>query len=97
MSGGTPDLARLVEMIMKNPKLVEEIGNVMKEEPAAAAEPEVQPEETVPVAAGENAERRENRRRLLGAMKNYLSPPRRSAVDSFLAIADILDSMKGGG
>ena len=36
------------------------------------------------------------RRRLLSALKPYLSADRASALDSILVIGDVLDAMKGG-
>jgi hypothetical protein len=101
---GTPDLSKLVQLIMENPELVESISKLMasNENPSdsAPAEPEIMPpEQTVqkppeaPVMA-EPQGKRERRTRLLTALKPYMSGERARAIDSMISIVDVLDIMK---
>lgn len=100
---GGPDIARIVSLIMENPKLIEEISAMVKrEEGAAAAEsPAVEAREeaphveevreaSVPPRPGVAGRRGE----LLSALKPYLSTERARAIDSMMTIADILDAMR---
>ncbi len=99
------DLSRVVNLIMENPKLIEEISAMAKSdrdskvEEAPEAPVEIQespPPETVEAVNtyGSERPRRSRRNELLGAMKPYLSKERAKAIDSMLTIVDILDMMK---
>lgn len=100
--GSTPDLSRIISVIMENPKLIEEIAALAKSgeqasEPVApkempVAEPRVESTAAVPTAPRSTAAVR--RGELLGALKPYLSTERAKAIDSMMTIAGILDAMK---
>lgn len=87
------DISKIVGLILENPSLVEEIKGLMgaspeEKEPKAEVVIEDVPPKSVPV------NRPSHRRELLEALKPYISEKRRSAVDSFAGIADILDMMR---
>ena len=98
----TPDLGRIVNMIMENPALVEQISAMAR---AGAGESSEHTEEIIEppsaqVSAGAkegapHSEKRVHRARLASAIKPYLSPERAKAIDTMLGIADIIE-MTGG-
>lgn len=98
------DLSRVVNLIMENPKLIEEISALVKSDKGAedAVSPiptEVINEERVEQRAEtvntyKEKPPRSRRNELLGAMKPYLSKERARAIDSMLTIVDVLDMMK---
>jgi len=105
MSDSTPDLSKVISLIMENPRLIEEISGMLKKsEGEATAEVEKKPEDTVSetkeAAALPSPEpaksfgTRQNRRELMSALKPYVSESRRRALDSFMSIADILEMMR---
>ena len=95
----TPDISRLVSLIMENPQLVEQISNLAKSDSGdtqkAKAEESAPP--SAEVAASAPPEKSINTRsELLRAMKPYLSESRGRAIDSMLSISGILEVMKRG-
>lgn len=96
------DIARVVGLIMENPQLIEQIAALAKPKDTAApkevqAEPvTAEPKETEkPVPTYTLPKRATSKRtQLFGALKPYLSEERARAMDSMMAIADILDMMK---
>lgn len=97
------DLSKIVSMIMENPKLVEEIRDmvsksekaddstdvtVSENEKAAAPPPEAS--ETSTYAKSHSSKRND----LLRAMRPYLSEKRGSAIESMITIADILFTIR---
>ena len=94
----TPDLGKIVSLIMENPDLIARIqglakGEETKEEPKPKkAEAEV----TAPAEVSRPAtiDTKEKRNRLLSAMKPYLSSERSKAIDSVMSMVEILDMMK---
>ncbi len=97
----TPDLSRIVNLIMENPTLIEQISSLAKND----TPPEVKPEEpkaeerieeavTAAAVPKENDRQRINRHELLSAMKPYLSENRRNAIDSMESIVGIIDMMR---
>ena len=105
MSDGGIDIARVVSLIMENPKLIEEISALAKgesentEQKSPTEEQGPRDEKETPVSAptepvAHSANGR-NRQRLLGALKPYVSRDRAQAIDSMLSIVEILDAMKG--
>ena len=106
---GTPDLSRVINLIMENPALIEEIAALAKkddarEETESTAPPVAEAEAvsaSVPTATGERISEvaavprgRSTRNELLGALKPYLSNERAKAIDSMMTIADIFDMMR---
>ena len=106
MSDSTPDLSKVISLIMENPRLIEEISGLVKksEEEPESTEPK-KGEDTVSEKANEAYAlptpqppqahgARQNRRELMSALKPYVSESRRRALDSFMSIADILEMMR---
>lgn len=108
MSESTPDLSKVVSLIMENPSLIEQISGLVKSE---MKENTTTPEEKNEGVPSEKSEKpptevareasvlpgggtRQNRARLMSALKPYVSEGRQKALDSFLSIADILDMMR---
>ena len=99
-----PDLSRIVNLIMENPKLIEEIKNLSSsenntEEKSAVTEVVAEEAEAATETASSGAVRNENlnrirRKDLLCALKPYVSEERGRAIDSMMSIADILDMMR---
>ena len=94
----TPDLSKIVDLIMQNPKLIEEISALARDSETVSEDVgDTEIEETSKVSATPEEVRggsmREHRRELLSAMKPYLSEGRRSALDSMSSILDIIDVM----
>ena len=90
----TPDLARIVNMIMENPSLVAEISAMAKgaSESGSTSEKETKRENPAPaVSEVVGSSKSTNRARLLGAMKPYLSKERAQAIDTMISIAEILE------
>ena len=101
----TPDIARIVSMIMENPKLIEEISNMAKADntvqkdtdTAAEAKEEMAREAAAETAVSKEISRTprtHHRSELLCALKPYVSNERAQAIDSMLSIVEILDLMK---
>ena len=100
----TPDLGKIVSLIMENPDLISKIQGLVKGGDAQEASAPVQeknevkvPEEKVAEAATvirPQFENRDKRKALLSAMKPYLSTERSKAIDSMMSVAEILDLMK---
>ncbi len=95
----TPDLSRIVNLIMQNPELIEQISALANNQPEeASAEDEateVVAEETISSPTPKR-DMRSHRHELLSAMRPYLSEGRRSALDSMSSILDIIDVMSLG-
>ena len=105
------DLSRVISVITENPDLIARISALAtegdkKEELPTVSEGEggdlnadsAVNEETAavssePSVSGDGA--RKSRQRLLSAFKPYLSTERARAIDSMLAIADVLDTVRG--
>ena len=94
--GKTPDISRIISVLMENPELIDQISALVNEAPAE--EPPNEPEQTAvaveasttPVYEGIHG-RREH---LLSALKPYLSEERQRAIDSMITFADILDAVR---
>ncbi len=100
----TPDISRVIELIMQNPSLISEIQGMIKQDEApaqvteAAAETAPEPIKEVPTAENTSLQQdisaKARRSQLLSAMKSYVSSERARAIDSMLAVAEILEVMK---
>ena len=97
----TPDLSKIVSVIMQNPALISEIAALANQTktppPEQTQDPEIAEEtvaETVAAPERQSTPRaRAHRKELLSAMKPYLSESRRGALDSMSSILDIIDVM----
>lgn len=103
----TPDLSKIIGLIMENPDLIARIQGLANGEAAtsneakeAAVSGAVDDETSVTIeekATPANADYygpKERRSKLLYAMKPYLSTERAKAIDSMLSVAEILDMMR---
>lgn len=96
----TPDLARIVGLIMENPELISKIQGLAKSDTSegdgAGKVNESADDEVVETAASDvrSSDDRQRRARLLHAMKPYLSSERAKAIDSMISMAEIIDMMK---
>ena len=99
------DLSKIVNLIMENPKLIEEIKNLgageskteeeaKSEESAEVKQAEEATSETAATVTSNESTARIRRRELLSALKPYVSEGRGKAIDSMMSIADILDMMR---
>ncbi len=99
------DIGRVVQLIMENPQLIAQISNLARQDASANNEDTAEKAEKVEDAAAEAVQpiqptyapvvqKRSNRSQLLCAFKPYVSGERAKAIDSMLAIADILDMMR---
>ena len=98
MADGTPDISRIIKLIMDNPKIIDEIGDMMKSDskaPTEEAVTEASPKEAEAVAIPTDVNpKSKNRRDLLYAMKPYLSEKRARAIDSMLSVAEVFTMLK---
>lgn len=98
----TPDLSKIVGLIMENPKLIEEISGLVKKSEGEKGERgevekgelEEPPKATPTVAAEADSSRSQRRERLLCALKPYVSKERARAIDSMISIAEMLEVMR---
>ena len=94
--GKSPDISRIISVLMENPELIEQISALVKDTPEEA--PKDVPEEpktdveasTVPI----ESDIRGRREHLLSALKPYLSDERQRAIDSMMTFADMLAVMR---
>ena len=97
----TPDLGRIINLIMENPRLIEEISNLAKGENEKKGEPVLKEavieEEKAEIKANAMPTKSERGRgELLSLLKPYLSEKRAAAVDSMISVTDVLKMMKRG-
>ena len=94
----TPDLGKIVSLIMENPDLIARIQGLAKgdgaKEAPAPSKTEVETVAPQEVSRPAAIDQKEKRNRLLGAMKPYLSGDRARAIDSVMSVVEILDMMK---
>ena len=95
----TPDLQKVISVIMENPALIAEISELMsksrEDAPVAAAEnavPEAAAETSAAVSPQESESGRRNK--LLYAMKPYLSKERQRAMDTVITVLDVLHTVR---
>ena len=97
------DVSRVVSLIMENPQLIEQIANLAKakempdnenKEPNESANGVATAETVATPTYSQPQPKSSNRSQLFGALKSYVSAERAKAIDSMLAIADIIDMMR---
>ena len=92
---GTPDISRIISVIMENPSLIEEISALASKKAENETENVIESEAT-PTSAEVNTHNLHSRReQLLSALKPYLSSERQKAIDSMMTFAEILDAVRG--
>ena len=96
----TPDLSKIVSLIMENPSLIAEISALVKND-AEKTEPEApvavsveEHAESAPASITPATSKSEKRKHLLYAMKPYLKDERSRAIDSMMSIVEILDMVR---
>lgn len=92
----TPDLSKIIGVIMENPDIIEKISRLAQSSPATDEKPHsdvTPPGEPTSVTASV-PERSKRRAQLLTAIKPYVKSSRADAIDSVIAIADIIDMMR---
>ena len=93
----TPDISKVISVIMENPDILERISSLVKSDSEGAVSPPKESEDTVSAQSYANTNfqiGRSRRSQLLGALKPYVKKERAQAIDSVIAIADILDMMR---
>ena len=100
MSDSTPDLSKIIGVIMENPDIVKRISelasmNTKSQEADATVQP-VSTDKVEPVTnyISDEPTSASKRRQLLGALRPYMNESRSRAMDSMMAIADVIDMMK---
>ncbi len=101
----TPDLSKIIGVIMEHPELIEQISQLANAAPEEKGEdkkeelpPIIEKEEKTSEAVSAGARFSDSKRRsqLLYALKPYLSEGRARAIDSMLTFGEIFDMMKSG-
>ncbi len=108
-SGQSPDLSRIVSLIMQNPDLIRQIEalakeNTTNEEDASNAVPQIPEISTATDTAAttpamtqpRNADKREKRTQLLSALRPYVSEKRGKTIDTLLGAMDLWDLVGRG-
>ena len=93
----TPDISKIISVLMENPRLIEEISALAQDAPESApADKEPAPAAIAEEVSAEPATKalRGKREQLLAALKPYLSDERQKAIDSMMTFADILDAVR---
>ena len=92
----TPDLSKIVGLIMQNPALIEQISSLVKSDsaPIENTEETSAPVQSISSSGAPALSKNDKRQRLLSALKPYLRDERARAVDSMLSIAEILDMVR---
>ncbi len=103
----TPDISKVVNLIMENPELIASIKSILGKEKAEAAESndeseaaekEAKEAEVIATVAEPEpkTDTRGRRNALLRALKPYVSGERAKAIDTMMSLADVMDIIKGG-
>ena len=107
-SGQSPDLSRIVSLIMQNPDLIRQIEVLASkdkentEAEVASSESEepterVAAEVSIPASAmPQRADKREKRTQLLSALRPYVSEKRGKTIDTLLGAMDLWDLVGRG-
>lgn len=100
----TPDLSKIVSLIMENPHLISEISALAKGGASSDRSEDIQSpedssgkkEESEPPTSGDGSRvgRGERRVKLLTAMKPYLKDERKRSLDTVLTVAEMLDMIR---
>ena len=95
----TPDLSKIVNLIMQNPSLISEISalangdNGDSEKKTADTPPKEEEKEKAP-SKRETVSRNERRARLLGAMRPYLNEERARSLDTVITVAEMIEAVR---
>ena len=104
--GQSPDLSRIVSLIMQNPDLIRQIENLAKQDAPPEGDGAVRAEEAAPIAAAEESVptavpahsigAREKRTKLLCALRPYVSEKRSKTLDTLIGAMDIFELIGRG-
>lgn len=101
--GSAPDISKIISVLMENPDIIERISSLMKSEGKESADGAAPVSKDVAVPESEikasteptpDNSRTRRRSQLLHALKPYVKSERAQAIDSVIAIADIIDMMR---
>ena len=105
--GAAPDLSRIVNLILENPKLIQEISKLAEksrdegaspppeaEAPSVLSEPTSEPVSLRVAESSSASSSRERRAMLISALKPYISGERAKAIDSMMSVVEVFDMMK---
>lgn len=93
----TPDISKVISVIMENPDILERISSLLStDSQVQKADTEQASMPSAPTYSPPENEKRARRSQLLSAIKPYVKKERREAIDSVIAIADIIDMMRRG-
>ena len=107
-TGQSPDLSRIISLIMQNPDLIRQIEGLARQDSAeptnestesdAPADAPVQKAITsaAPAIAAQDTGKREKRTRLLSALRPYVSEKRSKTLDTLIGAMDIFDLIGRG-
>lgn len=101
----TPDIGKIVSLIMSNPRLIEEISALAREDKSEAEEasvPEVRDDSVAaPVSSTYTptsvAPVKKSRAVLLDALRPYVSSERQQALDKIMTLADVFETVRRRG
>ena len=104
--GQSPDLSRIVSLIMQNPDLIRQIENLAKQDAPPESDSEARTEEAPPITVAEESVpaaipahslgTREKRTRLLCALRPYVSEKRSKTLDTLIGAMDIFELIGRG-
>ena len=97
----TPDLSKIIGLIMNNPSLISEISKIAgQSSDMGDEEPKQTDRASAAIAPAEGHiptdTKRERRHKLLQAMKPYLKSERANALDTLTSILEVFQTVKGG-
>ena len=105
-SGQSPDLSRIVSLIMQNPDLIHQIENLAKQDANTEEENAIETKAAPPIpeaaestqaaAVAQSTGSREKRMRLLSALRPYVSEKRSKTLDTLIGAMDIFDLIGRG-
>ena len=105
---GTPDISRVINLIMENPELIAGIKSMLASDSGEASESATEqeredtstvsalPEETQIQKETETETGRSRRNALLKALKPYVSGGRAKAIDTMMSLADVMEIVRKG-
>ena len=93
------DISKVINIIMENPKLLDEIKALAAKEEDKSGDSETAQESnevhtSMPIPPPTPQKVRSKRSELLDALKPYISDERKKAIESFVTIAEILEVMR---
>ena len=99
--GHSPDLSRIVNLIMQNPDLIKQIEALARQDSEGDTVPaekiEEEKEAAAPaVAAPFSGEKQQRRARLLSALRPYVSDKRGKTLDTLIGVVDLFDAVGRG-